>query len=493
MNSISEYRETSSPYEVLSHLVDKVVSGELKTFEALKDYASPLPEGQRKEIILRKTFHLQRQLYWGFFKSIGPASFPKVWSQVVIPDRQYPFAGDLKRFMSISEVYMGMVDIHGYTRYCHKNRSNMSMLDVLDRMMQEDMPKIAASLGVVSRRARGDEILLLGASAEAVLETVLRLMEYLARGARLPELAKLRAEAKTSPPEFQLSAGIAGGQKFTPLVITRDGDLSGDIINTAARLQARANKISPERNKILLTSQAYQKVKARKRGATRLLLDGVDFFNTGTVEFKGVSLGVYDTVFLEREAYRLEYRELMEELYESLDNGMWKSKIFEDAVRLAARLARSVPSEACPPSGSAASSRDLSKSGFIERARRCQELFGAEAFEKAAAELESLVGDLDLFPGMDELALDYLRSIAGHYRELARRFVESLDAEVSSYAESILSPTELSSFAALKRHREMYERAAEAARGRVRGRKTIWYRITDEAAPGLKVVIQSKK
>jgi hypothetical protein len=71
--------------------------------------------------------------------------------------------------------------------------------------------------------------------------------------------------------------------------------------------------------------------------------------------------------------------------------------------------------------------------------------------------------------------------------------VESLDAEVSSHAESLLSPPELSSFKTLEKHHAMFERAAEAARGRVRGRKAIWYRIADEAAPRLNVVIQSKK
>jgi class 3 adenylate cyclase len=493
MNSIAEYKTSCSPYEVLSHLMDKVLSGELKTFEALRDYASPIGEGQRSQVILKKAFDLQRQLYWGFFKNIAPESFPKVWSQVVIPDRKYSFAGDLKRYMSISDIYMGMVDIHGYTRYCHKNRSNMSMLDVLDRMMQEDIPKIAAAMGVVSKRAQGDEILLLGSSAEEVLETVLRIVEYFARGARLPELAKLRAGANISPPEFQISAGIAGGQKFTPLIITRDGDLSGDIVNTAARLQSRADKISPEKNKILLSSQAYQKVKERKRAQTKLLLDDVDFFNTGTIEFKGVSLGVYDTVFMDREAYRLAYRDLMEELYESLDQGMWKSKIFEDSLRLAARLVTSVPGEACPPPSSDAASRDLSKSGFLDRIKRYLDFFRAENYEKAASGFVSLVEDLDYVPGMDELALDYLRSISGHYQALVAQFVESLDAEVSSHAESLLSPPELSSFKTLEKHHAMFERAAEAARSRVRGRKAIWYRIADEAAPRLNVVIQSKK
>ena len=40
---------------------------------------------------------------------------------------------------------------------------------------------------------------------------------------------------------------------------------------------------------------------------------------------------------------------------------------------------------------------------------------------------------------------------------------------------------------------DMFEKAMDVARARVRGRKAIWYRIADEAAPSLNVVIQSKK
>ena len=166
MNSMAELKPGTSPYEVLALLTDKVLSGELASFEALKECCSPLPESAVKNRLLKQTFRLQRELYWGFFKGIGPDTFPKVWSQVVLPDRKYPFAGDLKRYMSISDIYMGMVDIHGYTRYCHKNRGNMSMLDLLDRMMQIDIPKIAATMGVVTKRSSGDQILLLGAAAE---------------------------------------------------------------------------------------------------------------------------------------------------------------------------------------------------------------------------------------------------------------------------------------------------------------------------------------
>jgi class 3 adenylate cyclase len=493
MNDIAEIKPTSSPYEVLVHLNDRILSGELRTFEALRRYAAPLPENSRTLAILKKAFDLQRKLYWGFFKGIGPDAFPRVWSEVVVPDRTYAFAGDLKRYSSISDIYMGLIDIHGYTRFCHKNRSNMSMLNTLDRMIQEDIPKLAEAVGVVTRRARGDEILLLGASAEEVLETVLRVADYFSRKAKLPEIAGLRAKLDARMPEFRISAGIAGGQKYTPLVITRDGDLSGDIVNTAARLQARADKIAPDRNKILMTSHAYQKVKSRSDRGGRRLLEEVDFFNTGMVEFKGLSLAVYDIVFVEKESHRLAYRECMEELYQALEQGMWKSKIFDDAMKLAVRLATNQPSASSPSQEAPAPPRDMGKGALLGRIKLAQELFRMENYEKAVESFGEIVFDLGLLPLRDDLALEYLGSIQKNYARLVRTFVKNLDREIDAHADAIFAPAELASFQTLRKHHAMYEQAMDVARSRVRARKAVWFRVADETAPALRVVIQSRK
>ena len=197
----------------------------------------------------------------------------------------------------------------------------------------------------MSKRARGDELLLLGSSAASVLDAVLRIVKYLSRRRRLEGCPGKPGEGFVLP-EFFISAGIAGGQSYTSLVITRDGDLSGDLVNTAARLQARANAIAPDRNKILLTSHVYQRLKGA--GVSIQRVDGinkVDFFNTGAIEFKGVSLTVYDTVFLDTEGYRLGYREAMENLYVAIDKGMWKSRIFEAAAAVAEAIIDNLPGE----------------------------------------------------------------------------------------------------------------------------------------------------
>ncbi len=42
-------------------------------------------------------FKLIRNLHWGFFKDIDYPSYPKIWKEVVIPDLDYKYAGNLKR------------------------------------------------------------------------------------------------------------------------------------------------------------------------------------------------------------------------------------------------------------------------------------------------------------------------------------------------------------------------------------------------------------
>jgi class 3 adenylate cyclase len=483
MNDINDITPVTSCYEVLSHLTEKIVSADLSTFEALKRYVSPLPDDPRLESMLKSSFDLQRRLYWGFFKDVTPEAFPRLWEQIVVPDRDYPFAGDLKRFMSIQDVYLCMIDIHGYTRFCRENRHNMSMLDLLDKMLQLDVPRLAAESGVIARRAHGDEILLFGPSAGATLEAVLRVVDYFGKRRRLSDGSPSKDKPSLVLPEFFISAGIAGGQTYASLVITRDGDISGDLVNAAARLQARANQIAPELNKILLTSHAYRKIKSQPE-AWRTI-DGItkiDFFNDGPVEFKGIELTVYETVFLATEAHRLSYRDAMEELYEAIAAGAWKSKIFELSLKVAITAIENLP-----PEGAKAAK------GLLATARSALEHFAAERYEKATASLGTLVDGLELVPSADGLVVLYLRGIADNYARIASAFLASLDREIDDNLETLYGLKELENLRLLRASRDRYEAFRSSARLQARGRKTAWFREADKAAPELSVRIASRK
>jgi class 3 adenylate cyclase len=493
MNDIKEYSASTTASEVFVLLSDKIVKGELVTFNTLRAYCAPLPDTPRTEAILRKAFELQRRLYWGFFRDISPVTHPKVWSKVVVPDRKYRFAGDIKRMATIPDVYMAIIDIHGYTRFCQKNRHNMSMLDLLDRVLQKDLPSIAAKYGVVSRRASGDEILLLGGSAAELFEVVFLASRRLAKDGSAKDKAAEASEATDALPSFQISAGVAGGAKYAQLVITRDGDLSGSIVNTAARLQSRANRISPDRTKILLTSVTFQKLKTQPPSAHYEFLKAVDFFDTGMVEFKGINVPVFDTVFLASEANRLEYRDRMGALYDSIGQGLWSSHIFADALNLMARIVTSSSGSLVDEATGLPIDAGDSIS-VIQRIKKAQGYFVAERYELAIKEYSELADVFCRAAGRDPIVVEYLTNVRDNYREIIEGFTARLDREIDEHLEAIfLSPTDRANFRTLEKHYAMFGSVRDAARFKVPDRRNLWNKCIEEASKKLGVNIQSKK
>jgi hypothetical protein len=317
-------------------------------------------------------------------------------------------------------------------------------------------------------------------------------MEYFSKRRRIKDETTPHSPAfDVVLPEFQISAGIAGGQKYTPLVITMDGDLSGDIVNTAARLQARANKISPNFNRILITIHVYQKLKNIEDSEETKHLKSIDYFNSGTVEFKGVKIPVYDTVFLNKDAYRLAYRDSMEGLYEALDGGMWKAKIFEQCLDVAARVVTHLPKIALK-NKNIFQERTIDKTKLLERIKNTLELFRGEKYEKAVGGLGAIVQDFAQIEDMDELALEYLQEIYKNYKTLVAQFIENLDKEVTQNLDQIYTPKEKENYSILLKHYETFPKVQDAARQRLRSRKSLWYKLA-ESSKTLEVKIQSKK
>jgi class 3 adenylate cyclase len=495
MKDIAEYSSATSPYELLSLLTDKIVKGELTTFQTLHEYCAPLPDSPKTEAILRRAFDLQKKLYWGFFRDISPSTHSKVWSKVVVPDRKYRFAGDIKRLATIPDVYMAIIDIHGYTKFCQKHRHNMSMLDLLDRVLQQDIPALAAAHGVVSRRARGDEILLLAGSASELFEVVFLIKRRLAKESPSGKAEPSKpGDAESGLPSFQISAGIAGGAKYSQLVITRDGDLSGSIVNTAARLQARANKISPDRTKILIASVTYQKLRTQPKGAPRYeYSSAVDFFDTGLVEFKGINVSVMDTIFLPEEKSRVEYRDRMGSLYDSVRQGLWGSKIFADALNLMARIFSANPGGFTDDATGAPLDATDSISA-MQRIKKMQTLFAAERYEQAIADFNGLVADYSKARERDLIVIEYLNIVRKNYRKLLDAYARSLDREIDEHLEAIfLNQNDRNNYRTLDKHHSMFSNVRDAARLKVPDRKAIWARAAESSAAKLGVSIKARK
>lgn len=469
-------------------MAEGIVSGRYEDFASLKRATRTWPRDQRTGYALSSAFQLLRRVNWGIFSSLSPERYPRLWSELVLGDDQYDFAGDLKRNMSLPNIFVGMLDLHGYTSFCRENRKNLSRLELLDRMIQDGVSAIAASVGVISRRSRGDEILLIGASAGDVLEAALLCSEYFGDGAfvdpDIPEPPPLVPELPVRDPylpRFTFAGGIAGGQGFTDLVVTRDGDLSGDAVNAAARLQARASRISSTGTRILVTNHVYRSLLSEREKGTvpYRLLPQIDFVDAGKVEFKGLRVSVYDTILATRDAKRLSYSGALEDLYGSIDAGLWKSRVFDDATRLLFLLATAqVPPQ--PPER-------------LLRIKAARDAFSRDHYEVA---FEAFSSSLDAYTAggeVDELALSYLKAVRENYGSVMDAFAAALDVELETGLSTVLNAADRERFSSLQKNHDLYVKVRSAARMRVRNRRALWFRSADSLAPELGVRIESMK
>ena len=493
MDQSDYFYESDSETKLLIKLYENISSGNITTFADLKKSVEKIPVSNALRKCIFRAFELQRKLYWGFFRDLTPKKYPDIWKQIVIPDKQFRFGGDLKRLMSIPEVYLGLLDIHGYTKFCHEKKRNMSMVDLLDRMIYEDVNAVCAEAGVISKRAQGDEILLLGASADSVLKSVLQIMEYFnTQGRSFKNTVLSKKLPGTVLPKFQISAGIAGGQKFTPLVITRDGDISGDIVNTAARLQAKANRISPDKNRIMITSQVHQKLKSSGRLDSEQVFSSIDFFNIGTVEFKGKSINVFDIIFLPKEEYRLGLRDGMEGLYKSLEKKQWKTAILKSALAAAASAINVQLESGCGDT-IAGKKTESGLRESLDLINKTHTLLNGMYFEGAVSSFSMAVDLMNDSACMDRIVMEYLELVRICYLKIKEKYSSELDGEVSLRLNEVCSPQEKENYILLKKHSAMYERLRSSTRLKLQNRRIIWHRISDEVGPELNTVLQSGK
>jgi class 3 adenylate cyclase len=465
MKSISDYTSTTSAVELYTFLAEAVVEERIQTFSELMEWVAPLPRDARFHAVIPRIFKLLRKLNWGFFRDIDPETYPKIWKEVVIPHKELKQCGDLKRNLTISDVYVGILDLHGYTRFCEKNKNNLSMLQMLDDIIQVDLMNIAKSYNVVFQRRQGDEMVLVGASACDVLAVTLLIIDTFAkrRTFNVKESANHRTGYKIILEEMHVSAGIAGGKKFTPFIITKDGDLSGGVINTAARLQGRANELSGSQSIILVSRTVYTNFTAEMNAAAHPFFTKtpIKFFDSGWISFKGISVAVHEVLYTERDMKKLLYEAQMTDLYRAIEGGLWKDGIFIALLTLISKVLRTMPKvkidvieQGVPQSYT---NEDLIK--FTQDTLTAFRL--AQDYRKSLQNLEKLVGYLDMIPHFDPLCLEYSRSILGEYKKVLARYEERIEPKIDEKVPTVLPAKYRTLYEEGRRGSEVYQKLRE--------------------------------
>lgn len=496
MKDISHYTSKTSLYELFTHLYDKIIARHITEFSELLDYVHDIPFDSKNIAVLKKAFHLIKELNWGFFKYLDRSSYPKLWREIILQNETHKFGGDLKRNMSISSVYIGMLDIHGYTKFCQETKKNLSMLHVLDNTLQTEIRRIAKEHNVVSQRERGDEIILVGTTATDMLTTTSRIINYFSKKniIKTKSLAQARSGHDIVLPDFKISAGIAGGNISTPLVITKKGVLSGFLLNTAARLQARANQLAPSDTKIMITNHVYLNFcKENTVVKSDLFKSGaMVFFNTGTLEFKGITIATYEAIVEEDEYYRRHYQEEMNALYTAVKKDYWEQNIFLAIVKVISKACDSMPNFVIEMDDG----RRIDSMGVMKLCNKASEsyLFEENYFE-AIVTLREMSDLLRRVKGFDKLIIEYADAILERYEELLVAYDETMQQEIDKNRTTLFNPKQMQIYYGAQKFLDAFKTLQASVRKNksIPGRKTHWVRLIEKRKPEMSLTLYSGK
>jgi hypothetical protein len=501
VKDLTEYTENTSEHEVFSFLYDRVVSREIRTFSALTAFAEPVLRSQRIHPVLMRVFELIKKLNWGFFANITPATHKKLWKELVIPDKDFSEAGDLKRTLQISNLYISMLDIHGYTKFCQESRTNLSRLHTLDRVINHEIQQIAVQCQSVSRRERGDEIVVISAGATDALTVTLSIIDYFSKTSVVddPAISNRRVgDEADNLPVFKISAGITGGNTTSPLIFTEQGELSGFLLNSGARLQTRANELSPQESRVMVSKQVQMNYLKENQTEKSYLYknDRVYFFDTGQIEFKGVMLPTCEAVFAPQDRYKEKIAEPFQKLFASIRDNLWEQRIFTDLMDLLIRTAQVMPKFNVVPPLPVRGMRTLVNGSMEQLCRGALKSYRVEEDYHGAVEtLREIISLVECVPQYDRLIIDYLKGITAKYARLLVDYESTLDKQVEDAAEQIFPGGSYKTWQAAKNGAAIYEKLKVMGRksAAVTKKKNLWYSLIKQSRADLEFTLHSGK
>jgi hypothetical protein len=516
VKDLGEFNASVLEYELFSFLYDKIISREITVFSALAEFALPVLKDPRAAGLMMRAFELIKKLNWGFFAQMSPVTHKRLWKELVVPHPKFPAAGDLKRTLSISNLYVAMMDIHGYTKFCQESRKNLSMLHTLDRAINNEIREITGKCQSVSNRERGDEIVVVAASATDALTTALCIMDYFG-GTNVvndPAINTKRAGDASFLPDFKLSAGITGGNTSSPLIITEQGALAGFLLNSGARLQVRANELSSKDSRIMVTKQVQMNYVKENSGAEKCTIfnnNAVYFLDTGLIEFKGVLLPSCEAVFKPGERYKEKFSAALVTLFSTIRENNWEQKTFADLLNLLCTVSTAMPpfvvENRGPVNGSGEYSYEyvrtsnLSDSavdnrafvGLCNMARRSYIM--NDNYTEAVGQLHNLIGIVKAVPFFDRLVLDYAVAIAEKYDILLRDYQAAIEKEIDEKANAVFNGDHLKAYRAAKNAVQIYEKLMSIGRQSpaLTKKKALWYNLIKLNADKLALTLYSGK
>ncbi|MGB9621531.1 MAG: hypothetical protein ACPL4C_03730 [Brevinematia bacterium] len=475
----------------------KVINGEISSFSSLKSFiASRKFKVSKKEVDL--LFELIKRIYWGIFSDLNFEDYKELWKTFVIPDPNYKSVyGDLKRNIIVSNIYIALLDIHGYTTFCQKTRKNINSLYRLDRFVEDIIKTTTKKHGVISRRERGDEIILIGVDAVDIVNATFEVINLFSKNIRFSNDDKDSDEYFLPP--FEISGGIVGGYSTTPLIIGVNGDLQGILINLAARLQARANTISPNKTKIVVDYNTYYKFISSNKPKTKFT-ESIKFLFNGDIEFKGGKLKVYEIYFREDEKYKDLISKHISNLVDSIKKGEWQSNVISNLCNLGM-----VVSENITPFSKEIEifqdneikkievSNDFISSIFLNIKYSA---INSRNFHNMIHRLGFLVEILDKLEEFDQIVKEYCKSVYREYLKIFNEYNKIFLEVISQNPSTFMSPSEMEIFLNFESYKSSYEEVINRLFSDTKfsdKRSIIWNRAYNIVKPSISFSIYTGK
>jgi len=481
VKDISEYQSGTTEYELFSFLYEKVLAKEITIFSKLKELASPALRDKSAHSVITRAFKLLKRLNWGFFADICPNTHKKLWKELVIQDRDFPEAGDIKKTLQISNLYIAMLDIHGYTKFCMESRKNLSMMHNLDWAIENEVKRISTLCGAISQRERGDEIVVVAASATDALMATLCIIDYFGKTNVVgdPSIPTKRTGNAEALPAFKVTAGITGGNTQSPLIITERGNLAGFLLNSGARLQSRANELSPKESRVMIAKQVMMNYEKENTQSNCILekKNSIYFFDTGHIEFKGVMIPTCEVVFDKKERYKEKFDAEMTKLFASIREGLWEQRIYQDLIELLSKVVYAMPDFTVVPPVPIHGMQTIANESYIQLCRLAMKAYCRdEDYYLAVDLLNNLIEISEKIPSFDRLVLDYLIGVTEKYKLLLDACEAHIDKEVEEKASQIFHGNHYKTWNAAKNGAQIYEKLRNIGRKskEITKKKNIW-------------------
>ena len=496
MNKIEDYNQSTSRYELYTHLIEQIAERNIKTFSELFTYAPNVnfEKIRDHENILKSLFSLIRKINWGFFSNLDKELYPKLWEQFVIENHKYNFAGDLKLSLSIADIYIAMLDIHGYTNFCEENKNNLYKMHALDDLLQNKVSEIARFYNVLSHRKQGDEIVMVCPSATDALSATIAIIDVLNKKKFLTEHPNIDTSGM---PEFKVSAGISGGNTNSSLIITEDGDLSGFLINNAARMQARANTLSPKENKIIVTKNLqFNFLKENAKIKSEIFEKNIiSFYDNGIIFFKGTDIPIVEAIFNPDEKYKELFFDEMEELVKSVKANLWKQRIFTAMMELISKVAKAMP----PFQINESVNEYISGYTNSTICDLCSDAIGSyvvkENYKEAIDTFGLIIRLLNTIENFDKMVLEYAQSIYEGYEKVLPLYDSIMKKEIDINIAKIFPANHIPLFNNVQKANATYNKLINFAMvsPALKRRKSIWYGILEKESSNLIINMYSGK